>query len=347
MLKWNGESNNRVMPWKGESDPYKIWLSEIILQQTRVEQGLSYYNRFVDHFPSICDLASATDQEVFKLWEGLGYYSRCHNLLATARQICNAKQGIFPKTYSEILQLKGIGPYTAAAIASFAYNLPYAVVDGNVFRVLARVFNIQEPIDSAEGKKIFNKLAQHLLNREEPGKYNQAIMDFGATICKPVAPLCQTCIFQSNCVAYAENNVAALPVKSKKLKIKTRYFYFFELIYQGQTILLERKEKDIWRHLFTFPGIELDQTNQATQAIGEAQKMGWIKEPKEIENISSIYTQKLTHQFIEACFIKVNLTQKPETFDHHNWISANDISKFSFPKILNDYLSSIKKASNL
>ena len=188
LLHWNKIQNKRAMPWKGEKDPYKIWLSEIILQQTRVEQGWNYYNRFVSTFPNIKKLAAAPEEKVFKLWEGLGYYTRCKNLIATAKFIAKEKQGEFPNAYNEILDLKGVGPYTAAAIASFAFNLPHAVVDGNVFRVLARFFGIETATDSTTGKKLFSGLAEELLDKKLPGIYNQAIMDFGAMICKPKNP---------------------------------------------------------------------------------------------------------------------------------------------------------------
>src|ERR1700749_1524911 len=190
LLKWHNGKNSRVMPWKGEKNPYKIWLSEVILQQTRVEQGWSYYEKFVETFPTIHDLATAPEQKVFKLWEGLGYYSRCKNLIATAKRIDTEYKGVFPSTYEELLQLKGIGPYTAAAISSFAFGLPHAVVDGNVNRVLARDFGIETPFDTTEGKKIFSILAQELLDKKNSSAYNQAIMDLGATVCTPRNPLC-------------------------------------------------------------------------------------------------------------------------------------------------------------
>ena len=193
LLKWNNTDNKREMPWKGEKDPYKIWLSEIILQQTRVDQGLAYYNEFVKTFPTVRDLAKAPETKVFKLWEGLGYYTRCKNLLATAKIIHESLNGKFPDEYEAILALKGIGPYTAAAIGSFGFNLPHAVVDGNVFRVLARYFGIAVPTDSTAGKKMFTALANELLDKDQPGIYNQALMDFGAVICKPQLPLCATC----------------------------------------------------------------------------------------------------------------------------------------------------------
>ena len=222
------------MPWKGEKDPYKIWLSEIILQQTRVEQGLSYYLRFIEKFPTVDDLANADDNTIFKMWEGLGYYSRCRNLIATARHISNELGGYFPKTYDEILLLKGVGAYTASAIASFAYDLPYAVVDGNVNRVIARFFGLHIPVDSSAGKKLLTAQANALLDKKAPALYNQAIMDFGATVCKPRLPLCSTCFLSRYCKAYNEDMVALLPVKEKKLIRKSRWFYYFLIEKDGR-----------------------------------------------------------------------------------------------------------------
>ena len=217
LLRWNKKYNRREMPWKGEKDPYKIWLSEIILQQTRVEQGWNYYLKFINTFPSVQQLAHASDTKIFKLWEGLGYYSRCKNLIATAKIIDKEYNGEFPDSYEKILSLPGIGPYTAAAIASFAFNLPYAVVDGNVLRVLTRIGGIKTPADSTKGKTLLNKLALELLDKKQPGLYNQAIMDFGAVVCKPKIPACHDCIMQKNCNAYQLELVAELPVKEKKI----------------------------------------------------------------------------------------------------------------------------------
>jgi A/G-specific adenine glycosylase len=201
LMGWHLESNKREMPWKGEKDPYRIWLSEIILQQTRVEQGWAYYERFLKKFPNISALARASDQVVLKCWEGLGYYTRCRNLIHTARYIAFERNGLFPSTYDEIIQLKGVGPYTAAAIASFAFNQPHAVVDGNVFRVLARYHGLSTPIDRPEGKKLFQSLAQGSLDKDQPGQYNQALMDLGATVCKPQSPNCADCPLRKNCTA--------------------------------------------------------------------------------------------------------------------------------------------------
>ncbi|MCU0351219.1 MAG: A/G-specific adenine glycosylase [Flavobacterium sp.] len=223
LMYWHGTLNLRTMPWKGIKDPYKIWLSEIILQQTRVDQGMSYYEKFVANYPTIQDLATAKDEDVFKLWEGLGYYNRCTNLLFTARKVVTEFKGVFPTTYDELLTLKGVGPYTAAAIASFAYNLPYAVVDGNVFRVLARFFGIDTATDSTTGKQLFTQLANEVLDKVEPAKFNQAIMDFGATVCKPALPNCSSCTLQTKCTAYKKGLVNQLPIKEKVLTKKNRF----------------------------------------------------------------------------------------------------------------------------
>ena len=214
LLRWNRESNSRQMPWKGEKDPYRIWLSEVILQQTRVEQGLKYYQKFTSTYPDIHALADAPDEKIMKSWEGLGYYSRCRNLILTARFVSKQLNGCFPDRYEQILQLKGVGSYTAAAIASFAYNLPHAVLDGNVYRVLSRIFNVSIPIDSGEGKKFFSFLSQEILPVNQSAEYNQAIMDFGATICTPL-PKCASCFYNLYCKAYKNGRQDLLPVKEK------------------------------------------------------------------------------------------------------------------------------------
>ena len=256
LIGWNSASNRRIMPWKGEKDPYKIWLSEIILQQTRVAQGLEFYQKFVKNFPLVTNLAQASDTKIFKLWEGLGYYTRCKNLIATARYIVKERQGKFPDTYEEILALKGVGPYTAAAIVSFAYNLPYAVLDGNVFRVLARFFGINTAIDSAEGKKTFATLASQLLDKKEPALYNQAIMDFGATVCKPKVPLCNSCVLNKKCKAYTTGRTHILPIKGKSIVKKNRHFYYFIATYNSKVYVCKRAGGDIWENLYEFLLVE-------------------------------------------------------------------------------------------
>src|ERR1700753_3037261 len=238
LLKWHGSKNHRKMPWKGEKNPYRIWLSEVILQQTRVDQGWAYYEKFLEAFPTVHDLAHAPEQKVFKLWEGLGYYNRCRNLIATAKKIDAEYNGEFPNTYEEILALKGIGPYTAAAIASFAFDLPHAVVDGNVTRVISRYFGINTPIDTTAGKKLYTELADALLDKEHAAAYNQAIMDFGATVCLPRNPLCTDCIQAPDCQARQHGWTAQLPVKEKSIQKKERWFYYFIVEVPGDKVYI-------------------------------------------------------------------------------------------------------------
>src|SRR5690606_265290 len=249
LMHWHATHNDRSLPWKEEKDPYKIWLSEIILQQTRAQQGLPYYIKFTEAYPKVKDLATAAEEEVFRLWQGLGYYNRCRNMLATARYIHTELGGKFPRSFEEIQNLKGVGAYTAAAIASFAYGLPHAVVDGNVYRVLSRYFGIDKPIDSTAGKKEFTKLADALLDKTGSAGYNQAIMDLGATVCKPASPDCDGCPLAEKCFARANGLIADLPVKSKKLTIKTRHFHYILFLHDGHLWIRKRTEKDIWQNL--------------------------------------------------------------------------------------------------
>ncbi|MFV0604425.1 MAG: A/G-specific adenine glycosylase [Niabella sp.] len=337
LLKWNNQKNTRTMPWKGEKDPYKIWLSEIILQQTRVEQGLIYYKKFIYNFPTITVLAQTPENKIFKLWEGLGYYSRCRNLIATAKHIAFEKNGVFPSSYEDIIKLKGIGTYTAAAIASFAFNLPFAVLDGNVYRVLARVFGIVTPIDEPAGKKEFTLMAQSLLYKKNPGEYNQAIMDFGATVCKPQTPLCTTCVFQKNCMAYKLGRVKDLPVKAKKIQVKTRFFYFFIVEYNNAWAIQERVAKDIWQHLYQFPLIEVEKPQPYTKIIPIAIKQGWLQKSDSIQSYSDVITQKLTHQTIKAVFVHVKPQKKPELGLLYKWVKKRNMKEIAFPKIINDF----------
>ena len=331
------------MPWKGEKDPYRIWLSEIILQQTRVEQGLPYYQRFLTHFPNIDLLARALDTQVLKLWEGLGYYSRCRNLLATARHIANDRKGVFPQTYEEIRTLAGIGPYTAAAISSFAFNLPHAVVDGNVFRVLARVFGISAPTDSTAGKKLFTELADDLIDRDQPGIYNQAIMDFGATVCKPVAPLCGTCVLRKICIAFNENRVEGLPVKEKKLKSRKRWFYYLVPEYKDQTLIRQRTAKDIWQQLYEFPMVETTAKEEAEVILSKAEQDGWLQRGGyEVISVSPVFKQQLSHQLITGRFIRVKLDSRIKS-GNLKWISRKQMDQYPFPRFINQYLDEQKR----
>ena len=341
LMHWNAILNKRLMPWKGESDPYKIWLSEIILQQTRVEQGWDYYNRFIKMYPTVIKLAAAKDAVVFKLWEGLGYYSRCKNLIATAKFIAEDLQGKFPDNYLDILKLKGIGPYTAAAIASFAYNQPYAVVDGNVSRVLARFFAIKTTIDTSVGKSFFAKLAQDVLDKTNPAFYNQAIMDFGATVCKPRLPLCQQCILKKQCKAFAGDIVNKLPVKEKKASKKHRWFYYFIGEFDGNFLVKKRTAKDIWQNLHEFILAEENKKLTKTEILAMDIFRQIPDKNYTIHSFSEFYTQQLTHQTIHGCFIHIKFTKKP-VFENYTSLCGIEISKLAFPKLINNYLQEAK-----
>jgi A/G-specific adenine glycosylase len=337
LLQWNSKENNRQMPWKGEKDPYKIWLSEIILQQTRVEQGLNYYNNFIKTFPDVHKLAKAKEKKVFKLWEGLGYYTRCRNLIAAGKYISKELDGKFPDNYEDIKALKGVGPYTAAAISSFAFNLPHAVVDGNVFRVLARVFGIHTPIDSTEGKKKFTELANKLLDKKQPGLYNQAIMDFGAVICKP-APLCDQCVFKKNCFAFLNNKINELPVKEKRIIIKKRWFYYLVMEYNNETAIRQRTGKDIWQQLYEFPMIEMEKEQDLKSILVQAERKSLLeKRNYDIVSVSPLYKQQLSHQLIAGQFIHIKLNTLPILKKDWLWMRKNKISKYAFPKFINEY----------
>lgn len=341
LMRWNRDLNNRQMPWKGETDPYKIWLSEIILQQTRVEQGWDYYNRFIKTFPTIHKLAAAPDEKVMKLWEGLGYYTRCRNLLATARHISKELKGQFPDSYETIKALKGVGPYTAAAIASFAYNLPHAVVDGNVYRVLARVFGIHTATDSTLGKKYFTALADELLDKQEPGLYNQAIMDFGAMVCKPAAPLCNDCIFSKQCVAFLEDKIAALPVKEKKIKIKHRWFNYLVLQYKDEWLVRQRTDKDVWQGLHEFALLETPKKVTANVILKQAEKKGLLQPGRYSSSDLITLKQTLSHQIIYASFIRIDCKQKNAETNGFAWIKEKALRRLAFPKVINEWLDDL------
>ena len=349
LMEWHLKENNRHMPWKGEKDPYKVWLSEVILQQTRVEQGWSYYEKFIKRFPTVHDLAAAEDEETFKLWEGLGYYTRCKNLLFTARFIVKEYNGKFPDSYENIAALKGIGSYTASAISSFCFDLPYAVVDGNVFRVLSRVFGIALPIDSTEGKKYFQNLAAKVLDKSKPGIFNQAIMDFGATVCKPL-PLCSSCLLNKICVAYKKSLVNTLPVKEKVLQKKMRWFSYFILEAEGKFLVRKRTANDIWQNLFEFYLVETESNplwnkNSVTAFVNNQFNAGDFA----IANIAAAASQQLTHQHIKGYFITLKCSTIPRSFssDENQWLQKSDLAKLPFPKFINQHIDSAKNQSIL
>jgi A/G-specific adenine glycosylase len=333
LLEWHDPAA-RNLPWKKTKDAYKIWLSEIILQQTRVEQGTPYYLAFVKQFPTVKALADAPLDDVLKLWEGLGYYSRARNLHEAAKQIATVHKGRFPQSYEEIRALKGIGNYTAAAIASFAYNLPYAVLDGNVYRVLSRVFGIETPVDSSAGKKRFELLAAQLLDKKKPAAYNQAIMDFGALVCKPKQPLCGNCPFSSVCKALASDRIALLPVKIKQLVKKERYFNYF-VLYDATSILIrQRTGRDIWKGLFEFPEEESD----SRSSIVSSDLLKQFKHRLSAENDGLVYRQTLSHQYINGYFYEIRFKKLPKLTESFLKIPKSTINDYAFPKIIRLYL---------
>ena len=341
LMKWHRKENKRTMPWKGEKDPYKVWLSEIILQQTRVEQGWKYYENFIKKYPVITNLANAKDEDVFKLWEGLGYYTRCRNLIYTARFIEEKYAGKFPSDYHSILGLKGVGAYTASAIASFCFNLPHAVVDGNVLRVLSRYFGIDIPVDTAEGKKYFTELANICLDKNQPGEYNQSIMDFGATVCKP-APLCNVCPLKISCLAFNKNKVHLLPVKLKKPAKKERWFTYFIFSHNNKKFVRQRTAKDIWQNLHEFYLVE---TTGDPEWNKQKIKKYLLSELsiKSFTGLSTIKAtpQALTHQQLFGYFIIVELGAEPEFLKNipGEWLLQNEIKAKAFPQFINQYLA--------
>ena len=349
LLKWHQHQNSRQMPWKGEKDPYRIWLSEVILQQTRVEQGWAYYEKFVSAFPTVHELATASEQLVFKLWEGLGYYNRCRNLMATAKRIDSEYLGRFPSTYEEILTLKGIGPYTAAAIASFAYNLPHAVVDGNVTRVLSRYFGISTPIDTTAGKKEYAEIAEMLLDKKQAGIYNQAIMDFGATVCTPRNPHCASCVQQQDCQAWQKGLTGQLPVKEKSITRKQRCLYYFIVETPDDKVYIrQRNNKDIWAGLYEFILFETPKPVWPS-AILESEFARQLFEGQALtaRYISRTYQQELTHQSLQGQFITVRLDRPLSGLGDYLLVPKKRLKEYAFPKFINAWLQDPTPAQSL
>lgn len=333
LLNWH-ETIDRELPWKATKDPYKIWVSEVILQQTQVIQGLSYYHRFTEAFPAITDLAEADEYQVMALWKGLGYYSRARNMHKAAKYICQSLNGCFPKDYDELLKLPGVGPYTAAAISSFAFDQPHAVLDGNVYRVLSRVFGIHIPVDSTDGRKTFAQLSQELLIEESPADYNQALMDFGATICKPRNPGCQECPLADICIAVDTNAVDKLPVKEKKIKRRRRHFYFF-VVNKGQKYFIAKREgKDIWRGLYQFPLLETKRKRSVAAVVREMQ-IQWKNCKIVHEKTYPAIIKKLTHQELQVTFIMAHVSEKPEL---HIEVDKEELSHVPFPVVIAEFV---------
>lgn len=337
--KWF-ESHARDLPWRYTQDAYRIWVSEIILQQTRVAQGYDYYLRFVERFPDVSSLATAHEDEVMKYWQGLGYYSRARNMHAAARDIVSRFAGQFPTTYEDIRSLKGVGDYTAAAVASIAYNLPHAVVDGNVYRVLSRLFAVDIPIDTPSGKRYFAELAREMLHCENPGLYNQALMEFGALQCLPMGCNCEQCPLQDMCLAYASRRVNELPVKQGKVSMKSRYFHYFAIECNGYMWLQKRQTDDIWRNLYEFPLIETDEMAdlsalQSTEAyrnlLGRPGRVTFTMQPFTVKHI-------LTHRVIYATFYTVRAEAIPSNILHYIQLPENEIERYAVSRLTELYL---------
>jgi len=319
LLQWF-KNNGRSLPWRETKDAYAIWLSEVILQQTRIVQGMSYWERFMVQWPTVNDLAAATEDEVLKAWQGLGYYSRARNLHTAAQQV--VELGGFPQTFKELKTLKGVGDYTAAAIASIAFGEPVAVVDGNVYRVLSRYYGIDTPIDSTEGKKEFQALAQSLLPINEPADYNEAIMDFGATQCTPNSPHCSTCPLCETCVAFREQRINELPVKSKKVKQRERHFTYLYIEYEGKIAIHQRGAGDIWQGLWEFPQAEQLTSSEDSAWKNEAQLL-----QKGVKHI-------LTHQILLADIYLWRPKNRPQLPSEFIWIEKQDLENYALPRLI-------------
>ncbi len=333
--------NKRDLPWRNTRNPYFIWISEIILQQTRVSQGLGYYLRFIDAFPTIEHLANAPLDSVLKVWQGLGYYTRARNIHLTAKCIVADYGGVMPNSFAELIKLRGIGDYTAAAIAAFAFDEPVAAIDGNVYRIYARVFGIFAPIDKGDGKKILRKIAQEEMDAKQPATFNQAIMDLGGQVCLPKKPLCSICPVNLMCYAFRNSDVDKLPVKAGKTKVRNRYFFYLLIRHEGFTYIRQRSEKDIWHSLYEFPLIERS-TPLTTEEVLFTEE--WLdicgSESVEITYISEEVKHLLSHQHLYTRFFVVEIT-KSSYFLQKNFvrIPINGLAQLSTPRLIERFLA--------
>lgn len=339
LIKWY-LVNKRDLPWRATSDPYIIWLSEIILQQTRVNQGMPYFYKFSEEFPTVNSLAEAPLDKVLKLWQGLGYYSRARNMHTTAKFIVDHFDGKFPHSYDEILKLRGVGEYTAAAIASLAFDIPKAVVDGNVIRVISRLYGITEPVDKIKTGKEIKDIAQTLLDPSKPGLHNQAMMEFGSLQCTPVNPDCSACVLKSRCRAYSQEIVERIPFKEGKTKIRNRYFHYLVIRSKDGIYLHQRSQKDIWKGLFEFPLIEWDKELNLEELM---QTMEWKSIfrnlPLTIKKISDSYSHVLSHQKLLACFVEVEISSdKTVLNDAWQLVTNNLLHEYAVPRLVDRYL---------
>lgn len=335
--------NKRDLPWRNTTDPYFIWLSEIILQQTRVEQGLPYYERFTKNLPNIKKFALASEHDILKMWQGLGYYSRARNMHKTAKQIITDYDGKFPQTFLELKKLKGVGDYTAAAIASFAYNQPHAVVDGNVYRLLSRYFGIETPIDSLQGKKEFALLSEKLLAKKNAALHNQAIMEMGAMVCKPKKPTCETCPLSNTCFAFQNSTIDLLPVKSKKTAVRNRYFYYVVMQSKNSLLLNYRNVNDIWKNLYDLPLIETKKNLSAERIISS------MDFKRKMYNVDFVVTKvfdpvihKLSHQHLHTVFILLDCKTFPKLAATEIVVKNKDLRHFAFPRLIENFLINLK-----
>lgn len=341
LINWYGQ-NRRDLPWRQQPTPYQVWLSEIILQQTRVNQGRDYYLRFVERWPTVTDLAQASEEEVLKQWQGLGYYSRARNLHKCARQVVEQHCGQFPADFEQLKKLQGIGDYTAAAIASIAFGLPHAVVDGNVYRVLARLYDIDTPININEGQALFARLANQLLNRDQPGLHNQAMMEFGALQCTPKNPNCLHCPLQAQCLAFDHQTVMQRPVKLPKVKVTTRHFNYLVIRIKESLYLHKRSGNDIWRNLYDFPCIESEAAMTVDEVVATQQFQQLIEgKPFTITKVSPIFTHKLTHRTILAQFIEIKLDEELLHIQTKDLFLTreSDLGNYPIPRLIDLYLN--------
>lgn len=348
LLAWYAD-HKRELPWRDTTDPYRIWISEIILQQTRVAQGYGYFLRFVERFPDVESLAAATEDEVMKAWQGLGYYSRARNLHAAARSI----GGSFPTTYEGVRALKGVGDYTAAAICSFAYGLPHAVVDGNVYRVLSRYFGIDLPIDSTEGKKAFAALAREMLSRERPADYNQAIMDFGALQCTPQSPRCLLCPLAEGCAALAEGRIGSLPVKQHKIKVTYRYFHYFVVRTADDALVLhQRTGSDIWKSLYELPLIESEAPDELQMSAIE-RMLSTLFPRMPLQEFPSVCLLRqgvkhvLTHRVIMASFYELQVPSGHGLSADYLNVKFDELENYALPRLVHSFLNKLADSRNI
>ncbi|MFK7899813.1 MAG: A/G-specific adenine glycosylase [Cyclobacteriaceae bacterium] len=339
LIYWYG-NNKRKLPWRNTKDPYTIWISEVILQQTRVAQGLSYYYKFTETFPTVYDLANADQQEVLRVWQGLGYYSRARNMHKAAKQVVESHSGKFPSTYQELLSLTGVGTYTAAAIASFAFGEAVPVIDGNVFRVLSRVFGIDRDIAQAKTKSYFFSVASELISTKKPDLFNQAIMEFGALACTPKKPNCSLCPFSSECIAYSTNKIDLFPVKNKKIKTRKRFFNYAVVQHKDKIFLSKRGKKDIWQDLNDFLLTETkDVSSTEDEIITHIATFFNIRTSSvTLHKTSKLYKHVLSHQQIFATFFKVSINSSASSFQD-NFFTIKEVEKLPKPVLITNYLN--------